>query len=90
MGRASGHLSSRDASDLPTLAAMKVAAERQKDIEDLGPIVSSLGIESPEDLVEVAYAKYGEDSIPLAAGRENYLIVAEEAILAAKYRCLGS
>lgn len=53
--------------DLPTLAAMKLAAERQKDIEDLGRIAEALGIESPGALVDLAYEKYGEDSIPFAA-----------------------
>ncbi|MFJ6419283.1 DUF6036 family nucleotidyltransferase [Paeniglutamicibacter sp. NPDC091659] len=69
--------------DLQTLAAMKLAAERQKDIEDLGRIANALGITDPADLVRIAYEKYGEDSVPLSASRENYEIVAEEAIAAA-------
>jgi hypothetical protein len=69
--------------DLPSLAAMKLAAERTKDIEDLGHIARALGIRDPQQLVANAYAKYGEESIPLAASRENYLIVAEEALQAA-------
>ena len=69
--------------DLQTLAAMKLAAERQKDIEDLGRIANALGITDPADLVRIAYQKYGEDSVPLSASRENYEIVAEEAIAAA-------
>jgi hypothetical protein len=69
--------------DLPSLAAMKLAAERTKDIEDLGHIARALGIRDPHQLVANAYAKYGENSIPLAASRENYLIVAEEALRAA-------
>jgi hypothetical protein len=40
--------------DLPTLAAMKLAAERQKDIEDLGRIANALGITDPADLVRIA------------------------------------
>lgn len=62
---------------------MKLAAERQKDIEDLGRIANALGITDPTDLVRVAYEKYGEDSVPLSASRENYEIVTEEAIAAA-------
>lgn len=62
---------------------MKLAAERQKDIEDLGRIANALGITDPADLVRIAYQKYGEDSVPLSASRENYEIVAEEAIAAA-------
>lgn len=69
--------------DLPTLAAMKVAAEREKDIIDLGYLVNALGIEDPEVLVDLAYEMYGEESIPLSAGRLNYEIVADEAIAAA-------
>ena len=41
--------------DLPTLAAMKVAAERDKDIIDLGHIVNALEIDDPKDLVDLAY-----------------------------------
>lgn len=70
--------------DLPTLAAMKVAAERDKDIIDLGHLVNALGITDPAELVDLAYEKYGEDSIPLSQGRLNYEIVAEEAIAAAR------
>lgn len=72
--------------DLKSLAAMKLAAERQKDIEDLGQIARALGIDDPEQLVDIAYAKYGEHSIALGGERENYLIVAEEAILAGLHR----
>ena len=68
--------------DLPTLAAMKVAAERDKDIIDLGHIVNALEIDAPKDLVDLAYEKYGVDSIPLSQNRSNYEIVAEEAIAA--------
>lgn len=69
--------------DLPTLAAMKVAAERDKDIIDLGYLINALGISEPTELVDLAYEMYGEDSIPLSQGRLNYEIVAEEAIAAA-------
>ncbi|NQD87211.1 hypothetical protein HP499_05235 [Paenarthrobacter sp. CM16] len=70
--------------DLPTLAAMKVAAERAKDIEDLGHIVLALGIESADELVQLAFGKYGEHSVALSAPADNYEIVAEEAMAAAK------
>ncbi|MDJ0318981.1 DUF6036 family nucleotidyltransferase [Pseudarthrobacter sp. PS3-L1] len=69
--------------DLPTLAAMKMAAERAKDIEDLGHIVLALRIERAEDLVRLAFDKYGENSIALSAPADNYEIVAEEAMAAA-------
>ncbi|AFR30730.1 hypothetical protein [Arthrobacter sp. Rue61a] len=70
--------------DLPTLAAMKIAAERAKDIEDLGHIVLALGIEKAGDLVQLAFEKYGEHSIALSAPADNYEIVAEEAMAAAR------
>lgn len=73
--------------DLPTLAAMKMAAERTKDIEDLGHIVLALGIERAEELVRLAFDKYGEHSVALRAPVDNYEIVAEEAMAAA--RALG-
>ncbi len=70
--------------DLPTLAAMKMAAERAKDIEDLGHIVLALGIEQADELVRLAFDKYGEHSVALSAPFDNYEIVAEEAMAAAK------
>ncbi|MFC8039993.1 DUF6036 family nucleotidyltransferase [Paenarthrobacter sp. NPDC057355] len=70
--------------DLPTLAAMKIAAERAKDIEDLGHIVLALGIEKADELVQLAFEKYGEHSVALSAPSDNYEIVAEEAIAAAE------
>lgn len=70
--------------DLPTLAAMKIAAERAKDIEDLGHIVLALGIERADELVRLAFEKYGEHSVALSASADNYDIVAEEAMAAAR------
>ena len=70
--------------DLPTLAAMKMAAERSKDIEDLGHIVLALGIENADQLVRLAFDKYGRHSVALSAPIDNYEIVAEEAIAAAE------
>ncbi|WP_051427585.1 DUF6036 family nucleotidyltransferase [Arthrobacter sp. H20] len=71
--------------DLETLAAMKLAAERQKDIEDLGLIALVLGIEDPAALVRLAYLKYGQDSLSLNASPANYLLVADEAIRSGKF-----
>ncbi|REE03742.1 DUF6036 family nucleotidyltransferase [Citricoccus muralis] len=70
--------------DLPTLAAMKMAAGRTKDIEDLGHIVLALGIEQAVELVKLAFDKYGEHSVALGAPVDNYEIVAEEAMAAAR------
>lgn len=46
-------------------------------------IANALGITDPADLVRIVYGKYGEDSVPLSASRENYAIAAEEALTAA-------
>ncbi|MFF1831847.1 DUF6036 family nucleotidyltransferase [Paenarthrobacter sp. NPDC058040] len=70
------------AADTRTLLAMKIAAEREKDIPDIARLLANLGISSPEEAVDLAYEKYGEHAIPLAAGRDNYLIVVEEAMAA--------
>jgi hypothetical protein len=70
--------------DLPTLAAMKMPAERTNDIEDLGHIVLALGLKQSDELMRLAYAKYGEHSVALGAPADNYEIFAEEAMAAAK------
>lgn len=69
---------------LAHLAAMKIAAERAKDIEDLGHLVLAMGIDDAAELVQLAFQKYGEHSVTLSAPTENYEIVAEEAIAAAR------
>lgn len=63
-----------------TLLAMKLAAERHKDILDLSVLAGRLGITDPERIVDIAFDLYGEDSIPLSGERDNYLIVAAEAL----------
>jgi len=78
------NLSSVEVADLQTLAAMKLAAERDKDILDLGHLVNALRLSDASELLELAYEKYGEGSISLSQSRENYEIVAEEAIAAAR------
>lgn len=70
--------------DLPTMTAMKLAAERDKDIIDLGHLVNALGLRDASEVLKLAYDKYGEESIPLFQSRENYEIVAEEAMSAAR------
>ncbi len=69
------------ASDV-TLLAMKVAAERDRDIPDIGYLAKKLGLDQPEDVVDVAFAQYCELSIPLSGDRENYITVAQEALAA--------
>ncbi len=59
---------------------MEIAAERDKDTLDIARLLHKLNI---TNAVDVAYNKYGEHSIPLAASRDNYLIVANDALDAA-------
>ena len=69
--------------DTETLLAMKIAAERDKDTLDIARLLRQLNITNANDAVDLAYSKYGEHSIPLAARRENYLIVVDDALDAA-------
>lgn len=71
------------AADPQTLLAMKIAAERDKDTLDIARILRKLNITNANDAVDLAYNKYGEHSIPLAAGRDNYLMVVDDALDAA-------
>ena len=71
------------AADTETLLAMKIAAERDKDTLDIARLLRRLNITNADDAVDLAYNKYGDHSIPLAAGRDNYLIVVDDALDAA-------
>ncbi len=71
------------AADNETLLAMKIAAERDKDTLDIARLLLKLNITNANNAVDVAYNKYGEHSIPLAASRDNYLIVVNDALDAA-------
>ncbi|MFQ4149407.1 DUF6036 family nucleotidyltransferase [Arthrobacter sp. LAPM80] len=71
------------AADSETLLAMKIAAERDKDTLDIARLLRKLNITNAIDAVDVAFNKYGDHSIPLAASRENYLIVVDDAFDAA-------
>jgi hypothetical protein len=71
------------AADTETLLAMKIAAERDKDTLDIARLLRKLNITNANDAVDLAYDKYGDHSIPLAAGRDNYLIVVDDALNAA-------
>jgi len=71
------------AADTETLLAMKIAAERDKDTLDIARLLRRLNITNAAEAVDLAYDKYGEHSIPLAAGRDNYLIVVDDALDAA-------
>lgn len=62
------------------LAAMKLAAGREWDLTDLAIIARHLGLNDPEQLVDIAYEVYGEDSVELSDGRDSYRILAESVI----------
>lgn len=62
---------------------MKIAAERDKDTLDIARLLRRLNITNAANAVDPAYDKYDEHSIPLAAGRGNYLIVVDDALDAA-------
>lgn len=61
------------AADTQTLLAMKIAAERDKDTLDIARLLRGLNITNTNDAVDLAYDKYGEHSIPHAAGRDNFV-----------------
>jgi hypothetical protein len=60
-----------------------MAAERDKDTLDIARLLRRLNITNANDAVDLACNSYGENSIPLAAGRENYLVVVDDALDAA-------
>jgi hypothetical protein len=62
---------------------MKIAAERDKDTLDIARLLRRLSITDANDAVDLAYDKYGDHALPLAAGRDNYLIVVDDALDAA-------
>ncbi|UKA64420.1 hypothetical protein [Arthrobacter sp. FW306-04-A] len=62
---------------------MKITAERDKDTLDIARLLRRLNIGNANDAVDLAYNKYGDHSIPLAASRDNYLIVVDDALDAA-------
>lgn len=68
------------------LIAMKVAASRDQDLYDLGILARNAGITDPERLVDIAFDAYGEDSVVLTDTREDYLLMAQQAIAAEKKR----
>ncbi|MGO4300396.1 nucleotidyl transferase AbiEii/AbiGii toxin family protein [Leifsonia sp. RAF41] len=65
------------------LIAMKLAAAREQDLHDLRVLARHIGIDDPQQLVDIAFQVYGEDSIELPDSRQSYLWLAE-AVLAAR------
>ena len=68
------------------LIAMKLAASRDQDLFDLGILARHAGITDPAHLVDIAFAAYGEGSVVLTYTREDYLMMAKQAIAAEQKR----
>ena len=68
------------------LIAMKLAAAREQDLYDLGILARHAGISDPHELVEIAFAAYGDDSVVLSETRADYLILARQALDRARTR----
>jgi hypothetical protein len=68
------------------LIAMKLAASREQDLHDLGILARHAAIDDPERLVDIAFDAYGEDSVVLNYSRQDYLIIAKQALARAKKR----
>lgn len=65
------------------LLAMKIAAGRPKDAADIRRLIRALHIRDPEQVVEIAFSVFGEDSMTLVDTRESVHLQAREAIRAA-------
>jgi hypothetical protein len=65
---------------------MKLAASREQDLHDLGILARHAGITDPQQLVDIAFAAYGEDSVTLNETRDDYLIMAKQALARAKVK----
>src|SRR5664279_207758 len=75
--------------DARELIAMKLAASREQDLHDLGMLARQSNITDPQALVDIAFDAYGEDSVVLTESRDDYLIMATQALARAKKRARG-
>jgi hypothetical protein len=66
------------------LIASKMAAGRPQDLHDLGILAKHEGIVTPEELVDIAFDAYGEDSVVLTDTREDALLFARDVITRAR------
>lgn len=66
------------------LIASKMAAGRPQDLHDLGILVKHEGIDSPEELVTIAFDAYGDDSVVLSDTRKESLLFARDVFARAK------
>ncbi|MHB1173047.1 MAG: DUF6036 family nucleotidyltransferase [Lacisediminihabitans sp.] len=68
------------------LVAMKLAAGRVQDLNDLEILARHMGITDAEQLVRLAYEQYGEDSIALNESRGEYLLLAQQVLAHSRKR----
>ncbi|MCS5720015.1 hypothetical protein N1027_17935 [Herbiconiux sp. CPCC 205763] len=62
------------------LLAMKMAAGRLKDHDDIVTLIRHLRITAPEEIVNLTFDVFGEDGVTLTDSRESVLLQAEEMI----------
>ncbi|GAA1210833.1 hypothetical protein [Rhodoglobus aureus] len=62
------------------LLAMKMARYARKDYSDITALIRSLGLTSPEQIVDLTYNVLGEESLSLTDGRDDLTILAREAL----------
>ena len=62
------------------LIAMKLAASREQDLHDLAVLAKHAKITDPQRLVDIAFEYYGESSVVLNESRNDYLIIATQAL----------
>lgn len=67
-----------------TLLAMKIAASRFKDYDDINRLIADLGITSAEEIVNLAFGVFGEDGMTLPNDRDEVFLIAEEAMRRAR------
>lgn len=62
------------------LLAMKIAAGRLKDHDDIVALIRHLEITNPQEIADLAFTVFGEDGMTLTDSRESVLLQAREMI----------
>jgi hypothetical protein len=62
------------------LLAMKMAAGRLKDHDDIVTLIRHLDLRDPQAIVDLTFEVFGEDGVTLTDGRESVLLQAQEMI----------
>lgn len=62
------------------LLAMKIAASRVKDRNDINRLIVDLGITDPDEIVNLAFAVFGDHSVTLGENRDEVRLIATEAL----------